>query len=119
MKTNEDKLLKDLIELEIRQLPNADFTLETINKIGVSKSGKTKSLSFDPLFLSPLFIYTLLFGIFFLIKLFSVATGWHLENLVLFVQTIILSPITISVITSFLLLCYLDFYLRKEAAQTI
>jgi hypothetical protein len=115
MKNKEDELLKALIATEIKKLPNKDFTVETIRKMSFLEPEKKMDLppSFGLIFFTPLYIYFLFFVLCFILKLLSV-TGIRLEFLVQFLETIILSHVSLSIILAFSILGLFDNYLKKE-----
>jgi len=115
MKSKEDELLKALIATEIKKLPNKDFTVETIRKIQFLEPEKKLDLppSFDLIFFTPLYIYFLIFVLCFILKLLTVAEI-RLEFLVQFLETIILSHVSLSIILAFSILGLFDNYLKKE-----
>lgn len=115
MKSKEDELLKALITTEIKKLPNKDFTIETIRKIEfLEPENKLEvPISLDPIFFTPIFIYFLLFVLCFILKLLT-GVKIYLEIPVLFLETIILSPVSLSIILAFSILGLFDYYLKKE-----
>jgi len=114
MKSKEDELLKALITTEIKKLPNKDFTIETIRKIQflVPENKLEVSPSLDPIFFTPLFIYFLFFVLSFLLKLLT-GVKIYLDPVV-FLETIILSTVSLSIILAFSILGLFDYYLKKE-----
>tara|TARA_Y100000385_G_scaffold273636_1_gene315743 strand:+ start:4338 stop:4733 length:396 start_codon:yes stop_codon:yes gene_type:complete len=115
MTSKEDKLLKAFISTEIKKLPNKGFTAETIRKIEFLEAQKTLKVSpyLEPIFFIPLFIYSLFIVLCFILKLLTVVKV-HLGFSVLFLETILLSPVSFSIILVFSILGLFDYYLKSE-----
>jgi len=109
MKNKEDELVKTLIATEIKPLPNKNFTNETMRKIQFSQSENklVAPPAIDPIFFLPLFIYFLFFILYFILNLL-------LAYPVLFLETIILNSVSLSIILTFSILGLFDYYLKKE-----
>lgn len=119
MKRDENQLMKDLIGLEIKAIPNPDFTLETIRKIQLEEA---KRLSSKPVFISPILFPAIIFAVSFillsLLEFFILSLAPENPTLILLsttISTILLNPTTISLVLSFVLLYYWDRYLTKRS----
>jgi hypothetical protein len=119
MKSDENKLLRDLIKLEIKSTPNKDFAFETIEKIKNMQINKSNDIyPADSLILIPVFVYMLLFCVLYILKSLSLFIPLIIGNQFLLINSkihgIVISPVTIAITLSFLILSYLDLYLKKQ-----
>lgn len=119
MKKDENRMLKNVIELGIKPIPNKDFTSSTIDKIRALETEKTTlNYSINSLILSPIFIFILLFELFSVLKFLAVIIPPNLNTRILQIadeiSNIILTPTILTITLSFLILYYFDVYLKKK-----
>ena len=119
MKENDSKLIKDLIKLEIKPVPNDNFTADTIKKIRILNSEKLAlSHSKETFIFLPVKGYASIFILFIISKIAAAIMPLifykYLTLFNDFIYAIILSPVTISIVLSFLILYYLDLYLIRK-----
>ena len=80
MNKDENRILKDVIELGIKPIPNKDFTSSTIDKIRALETEKsTVNYPINSLILSPVFIFILLFELFSVLKFLTVIIPRNLD----------------------------------------
>jgi len=119
MKKDENRMLKNVIELGIKPIPNKDFTSSTIDKIRALETEKTTlNYSINSLILTPIFIFILLFELFSVLKVLAVIIPRNLDTRILQItdqiSNIILTPTILTITLSFLILYYFDVYLKKK-----
>lgn len=119
MKKDENRMLKNVIELGIKPIPNKDFTSSTIDKIRALETEKTTlNYSINSLILTPIFIFILLFELFSVLKFLAVIIPPNLNTRILQIadeiSNIILTPTILTITLSFLILYYFDVYLKKK-----
>ncbi len=124
MKKDENRMLKNVIELGIKPIPNKDFTSSTIDKIRALETEKTTiNYSINSLILSPVFIFILLFELFSVLKFLTVIIPSNPDTLILQIKNeisnIILNPAILTITLSFLILYSFDIYLKKKVSAKI
>lgn len=121
MKKKEDLFLKGLIKLDIKPTPNKNFTYDTLARIKISgrRRFNLTHILFSPI-LVPVFGFAMLFLFSNIINLLVIIIPLLKRHLMMIqdkILHIVLDPVTITIILSFLILTFFDIYLNNERSR--
>ena len=121
MKTKDKEFIREIISSDLKHISNPDFNRVTLEKIAELEDSKVTFInSGDITFLIPVIFYV---SLFILLSIISDIISWsqfgqvsNVMRLINMISSILVHPVTISILFSFSLLYLIDLYLNKVSA---
>lgn len=125
MNRNKDHLIKEALRLELKQIPNQNFTTDTVRKIryvNALQENELKTNIWIPYF-TPSLLYVVIILMWTIVKLTVFLTGKSEDSIIIrmydYVSSLLFHPVIISVVVSLAILYMFDRFLLKRILKRI